>query len=118
MESELGKEGHRKGSWHLVTVKSLWWRLWEHTVAPEVMAHRLLRRTVEHRQERMACRETQLEAQAEDIPDPPSEWRWRGSGKTRKSPRWKYGHRQTGGYGSQRKPDMRRDKWATNKGSA
>ena len=29
----------------------------EHTVAPEVVAHRLLRRTMEHLQERMACRE-------------------------------------------------------------
>ena len=34
------------------------------------MAHRLLRRVVEHLQERMACRETQLEARAEDMRDP------------------------------------------------
>ena len=34
------------------------------------MAHRLLRRMVEHLQERMACRETQLEARADDMRDP------------------------------------------------
>ena len=59
MERELGKEGRRKELWHMVIVTSLSWGLWEHTVAPEVMGHRLLRRTVEHLQERMACRETQ-----------------------------------------------------------
>ena len=38
--------------------------------APEVVAHRLLRRTVEHLQERMACRAAQLGARAEDMRDP------------------------------------------------
>ena len=61
MERELGKEGHRKELWHMVIMKS---------VAPEVVAHRLLRCTVEHLQERMACREAQLEARAEDMRDP------------------------------------------------
>ena len=70
MESELGKEGHRKGLWHMVIVKSLWRGLQEHTVAPEAVAHRLLRRMVEHLQERMACRGAQLEARAEDMRDP------------------------------------------------
>ena len=70
MERELGKEGHRKGLWHMVIVKSLWRGLQEHTVAPEAVAHRLLRRMVEHLQERMACREAQLEARAEDMIDP------------------------------------------------
>ena len=70
VERELGKEGHRKGLWHMVIVKLLWRALQEHTVAPEAMAHRLLRRMVEHLQERMACRETQLEARAEDMRDP------------------------------------------------
>ena len=70
MERELGKEGHRKGLRPIMIVKSLWQALQEHTVAPEGMAHRLLRRMVEHLQERMACRETQLEARAEDMRDP------------------------------------------------
>ena len=70
VERELGKEGHRKGLWHMVIVNPLWRALQEHTVAPEAMAHRLLRSMVEHLQERMACRETQLEAQAEDMRDP------------------------------------------------
>ena len=70
VERELEKEGHRKGLWHMVIVKSLWRALQEHTVAPEAMAHRLLRRMVEHLQERMACRETQFEARAEDMRDP------------------------------------------------
>ena len=70
MERGLGKEGHRKGLWHMVIVKSLWRALQEHTVAPETMAHRLLRRMVEHLQARMACGEAQLEAQAEDMRDP------------------------------------------------
>ena len=70
VERELGKEGHRKGLWHMVIVKPLWRALQQHTVAPEAMAHRLLRRMVEHLQERMACRETQLEARAEDMRDP------------------------------------------------
>ena len=70
VERELGKEGHRKGLWHMVIVKPLWRALQEHTVAPEAMAHRLLRRMVEHLQERMPCRETQLEALAEDVRDP------------------------------------------------
>ena len=34
MEREPGKEGHRKGVWHMVIVKSLWRGLKEHTVAP------------------------------------------------------------------------------------
>ena len=54
----------------IVIVKSLWWGLREHTVAPEVVAHRLLRRTVEHLQERMACRKFRLEARTEDMRDP------------------------------------------------
>ena len=70
VERELGKEGHRKGLWHMVIVKSLWRALQEHTVAPEAMAHRLLRRMVEHLQDRMARGETQLEARAEDMRDP------------------------------------------------
>ena len=53
----------------MVIVKSLWRALQEHTVAPEAMTHRLLQRMVEHLQERMACRETQLEAWAEDMRD-------------------------------------------------
>ena len=48
VERELEKEGHRKGLWHMVIVKPLWRALQEHTVAPEAMAHRLLRRMVEH----------------------------------------------------------------------
>ena len=70
MERELGKEGHRKWLWHMVIVKLLWKGLQEHTVAPEAVAHRLLRRIVEHLQERMACREAHLEAGAEDMGDP------------------------------------------------
>ena len=70
MERELGKGGHRKGLWHMVFVKSLWRELQEHMVAPEAVGHRLLRRTVEHLKERMACREAQLEAQAGDMRDP------------------------------------------------
>ena len=38
-------------------------------MAPEALAHRPLRRMVEHLQERMACREAQLEARAEDMID-------------------------------------------------
>ena len=67
MERKLGREEYRKGLWHMVMVKSLWKGLREHTVAPEVVAHRLLRRTVKHLQERMACREAQLDARAEDM---------------------------------------------------
>ena len=74
MERELGKEGHRKGLWRMVIVKLLWRALQEYMVAPEAMAHRLLRRMVEHLQERMACRETQLEARAEDMRDPVTKW--------------------------------------------
>ena len=74
VERELGKEGHRKGLWHMVIVKSLWRAFQDDTVAPEAMAHRLLRRMVEHLQERMACRETQLEARAEDMRDPVTKW--------------------------------------------
>ena len=70
VERELGKEGHQKILWHMVIVKSLWRTLQEHTVAPEAMAYRLLRRMVEYLQDRMACRETQLEARAEEMPDP------------------------------------------------
>ena len=70
MERELGKEGHRKGLWHMVIVKPLWQALQGHTVALEAMAHRLLRRMVENLQERMACKETQLEARADDMRDP------------------------------------------------
>ena len=70
MERELGEEGHRKGLWHMVIVKSLWRALQDHTVARKAMAQRLLRRMVEHLQDRMACRETQLEARAEDMRDP------------------------------------------------
>ena len=70
VERELGKEGHHKGLWHMVIVGSLWRAVQEHTVAPEAMVQRLLRRMVEHLQERMACRETQLEAWAEDMRDP------------------------------------------------
>ena len=54
----------------MVIVKPLLRALQEHTVAPEAMAHRLLRRMVEYLQERMACRETQLEARADDMRDP------------------------------------------------
>ena len=54
----------------MVIVKPLWWALQEHTVAPEAMAHRLLRRMVEHLQKRMACKETQLVARADDMRDP------------------------------------------------
>ena len=39
-------------------------------MAPEAVAQRMLRRMVEHLQERMACREAQLEARAEDMVDP------------------------------------------------
>ena len=69
MGRELGKKGNHKGPWHMVIVKSLWRRLQWHTVAPEVVTHRLLRRQVEHLQERVACREAQLEAGAEDMRD-------------------------------------------------
>ena len=54
----------------MVIVELLWRALQEHTVAPEAMAHRLLRRMVEHLQERMACRETQVGARADDMRDP------------------------------------------------
>ena len=74
VERELGKEGHRKGLWQMVIVKPLWRALQEHTAGPEAMAHRLLRRMVEHLQERMACRETQLEARADDMRDPVTNW--------------------------------------------
>ena len=67
MEGELGKEGHQKRLWHMVIVKSLWRALQEHTVAPETMAHRLLRRMVGHLQDHMACREAQLGARAKDM---------------------------------------------------
>ena len=67
VKRELGKEAHRKGLWHMVIMKSLWRGLQEHTVAPEAVPRRLLRRMVEHLQEPMACREAQLEARAEDM---------------------------------------------------
>ena len=67
---ELGKEGDRNGLWHMVLVKSLWRGLQEHTVAPEAVAHRLLRCMVEHLQERIACSEAQLGAPGEDMRDP------------------------------------------------
>ena len=70
MERELGKEGHLKGLWLMVILKSLWRGPKEHTVAPDAVAHRLLRRMVEHLQERMACREAELEAGAEDMIHP------------------------------------------------
>ena len=70
LEREPGKEGHCKGLWHMVIAKSLWRGLQQHTVVPEVVAHRLLWRTVEHLQERMACREVQLAARAVDRRDP------------------------------------------------
>ena len=70
VERELVKDGHRKGLWHMVIVKPLVRALQEHTVAAEAMAHRLLRRMVEHLRERMACRETQFEARVEDMRDP------------------------------------------------
>ena len=38
VERELGKEGQRKGLWHMVIVKPLWRALQEHTVAPEAIA--------------------------------------------------------------------------------
>ena len=69
-ERELGKEGHPKGLWHMVIVKPLWRALRKHTVTPEGMVHRLLRRMVEYLQYRMACRETQLEARAVDMREP------------------------------------------------
>ena len=69
MERELGKDGHQKGLWHMVIVKSLWRALQEHTVAPQTMAYRLLRRMVEHLQVRMACRQAHLEAWADDMRD-------------------------------------------------
>ena len=65
----LTKEGHGKGLWHMLIAKLLSWGLHELTVAPEVMAYRLLSRTVEHLQDRMACREIQMEACAEDMRD-------------------------------------------------
>ena len=70
VERELGKEGHRRGLWHMVIVKPLWRALQEHTVALEAMAHRLLWPMVEHLQERIAWREAQLEVRAEDMCDP------------------------------------------------
>ena len=70
MERELGKEGHFKGLWNMVIVKSLWRGLQEHMVAPEAVAHRLLRRILEHLQECMVCREAQSEARADNMIDP------------------------------------------------
>ena len=70
MERDLEKEGHRKGLWDMVMVKSLWRGLQEPTGAPKVVAHRLLLRSVEHLQKRMACREAQLKVQVEDMRDP------------------------------------------------
>ena len=70
LERPLGREGHSKGLRQMVIVKSLRWRLQEHTVAPDVMAYRLLRHVVKHLQERMLCRDAQFEVRAEDILDP------------------------------------------------
>ena len=70
MGREIGKEGHRKGLWHMVIVKALCQGLQEHIVAAEDMDHRLLQHMVEHWQERVACREAELEARAEDMRDP------------------------------------------------
>ena len=70
IEKEPGKEGLCKGLWHMVIMKLFWRGLQEHTMAPEVVAHRLLRRTVEHLQECMTCREAQLKARADDMRDP------------------------------------------------
>ena len=53
----------------MVIVKWLWQALQEYTKAPEAMDHRLLRRMVEYLQDGIACRETQLEARAEDMHD-------------------------------------------------
>ena len=103
MERELGKEGHRKGLWHMVIVKSLWRALQKHTVALDTMASRLLRRMVEHLQERMVCREAQLEARAEDMRDPVTKRvRWRCSGTAHKSGRWKCERSPTGDKGGRR----------------
>ena len=87
-------------------------------VAPEVMAHRLLRGTVDHLQVRMACRETQLEARAEDMRDPVTKRvemtliRYSLQVTRMEVPS------QTGDYSCQTKREMRRDKRAMNKGSA
>ena len=54
----------------MVFVNALWWVLKEHTLAPYVMAYRMLRRVVEHLQEHMTSREVKLEALAEDMRDP------------------------------------------------
>ena len=70
IERELGKEGHRKGLWHMVIVKLPWRALQRHRVAPETMVHKLLQRMAQHLQERMARREAQLEARGEDMRDP------------------------------------------------
>ena len=69
-----GKKGIAKELWHMVIVKSLWRALQEHTVAPEAMPHRLLRRMVAHLQERIVCRDTQLEVRAENMRDPVTKW--------------------------------------------
>ena len=84
MQRELGKEGHRKGSWHMVIVRSLWRALQEHTVAPKTITDKLMRRVVEHLQERMACREAQLEARAEDMCDLVTKWVGRSSSTKRR----------------------------------
>ena len=68
--TELEKEGHHMGLRRMVIMKSLWWGLREHTVARDVIAYRLVRRTVEHLQERMTCRGALLKARAEDMRDP------------------------------------------------
>ena len=73
MQQDLRREAHRKGFWHVVIVKSLCWGLQEHTVAPDVMVHRLLKRAVEHLQERRTCMEAELEARTGDMRDPVTE---------------------------------------------
>ena len=76
---ELGKEGHRKGLWHMVIVKPLWRALQEHTVAPEAMAHRLLRRMVKNisRNAWRAERRSWRRGRKTCVIQSPSGWRWR-----------------------------------------
>ena len=70
VEQDLGNDGHCKGLRHMVIVQCLWWKLKQHTVAPEVKTYRLPPRAVEHVLERMMCKEAQLEARAEAVRDP------------------------------------------------
>ena len=64
------REGHHKRLRHVVIRKSPWWVLQEQTLEPDVIAYRLLRCAIEQLQERMMCRQVQLEARAEDMQDP------------------------------------------------